>query len=116
MTLGYLFARKRPRWGKHPAIQRTMPSLFSSLAIVLMGCGSNATASIPASPSTNRAQTSGVTLTFLQFTAALLEEALPEVCGNPQSMLRTCFTVDEAQCRKHFGDAMMACSENERFD
>ena len=93
-----------------------MRSLVFSLAIALMGCGaSNATASTTPTnaSSTNGAQSSGVTFTFPEYTAALLQEVLPEVCGNPHSMLRTCFTVDEVQCRQHFGDAMMACSERE---
>ena len=96
----------------------TMRSLLLSSVIVLTGCGASNTqgSTAPAPASTNGARASGMSLPFPQFTAALLEEALPQVCGNPQSILRSCFTVDDAQCRQHFGDAMMACSERESFN
>ncbi len=96
-----------------------MRSLLLSLAMVVTGCGgaraSSTTPSV-APASANNAPASGVSLTLPQYTAAILEAGLPEVCGTPESILRRCFTVDEAQCRQHFRDAMMACSAHEGFN
>lgn len=92
-----------------------MRSLFFSLVVAaLIGCGggSSTTASTTSNPETQNSGGETTVATLAEFTSAMTQAALPDLCGNPEAFTRSCFTVDEPTCGRAFEAAMQGCADH----